>query len=84
MLILHYPKQALEKLEEVSYLLKNEDSLKLQDFLKTEEIRNYKLRAQDLKQYNQIMSQAFAVAKTGDDDDAAEEVASVGYVPDLL
>lgn len=30
------------------------------------------------------MVKAFTVAKTGDDDEAAEEVASVGYVPDLL
>jgi len=52
MLILHYPKQALEKLEEVSYLIKNEETHKLSDFLKTEDIRNYKLRAQDLKPYN--------------------------------
>jgi len=30
------------------------------------------------------MSQAFTVAKTGDDEEAAEEVGAVGYVPDLL
>jgi len=42
-LILHYPDQALEKLEEVSYLLKNQsDKLKLEDYLKVSDMRNYK------------------------------------------
>lgn len=41
-LILHYPDQALEKLEEVSYLLKHKDTIKMEDFLKVSDMRNYK------------------------------------------
>lgn len=41
-LILHYPDQALEKLEEVSYLLKHQGNLKTEDFLKLSDIRNYR------------------------------------------
>jgi len=43
-LILHYPDQALDKLEEVSYLLKHNsggDAVKLSDFLVIDEKRNY-------------------------------------------
>lgn len=42
-MILHYPDDALEKLEEVSYLLKHQGGgkVKLEDFLQLEEIRNY-------------------------------------------
>jgi len=41
-LILHYPDQSLEKLEEVSYLLKNADSYQIEQFLKISDMRNYK------------------------------------------
>ena len=41
-LILHYPGEALEKFEEVSYLLKHASpALKMEDFLQLEEIHNY-------------------------------------------
>lgn len=39
-MILHYPNDALERLEEVSYLLKNGQDLK--NFLKIEDLRTYK------------------------------------------
>jgi hypothetical protein len=39
-MILHYPNDALERLEEVSYLLKNGKDLN--EFLKIEDIRTYK------------------------------------------
>ena len=41
-LILHYPDQALGKLEEVSYLLKNADTHQIEDFLRVGDTRNYK------------------------------------------
>ena len=41
-LILHYPDQSLEKLEEVSYLLKNADTHQIEKFLKISDMRNYK------------------------------------------
>ncbi len=54
-LILHYPDQALEKIEEVSYLLKHSgqggSGLKLEDYVLTEEIHNYTQVAQGLQGY---------------------------------
>lgn len=38
-LILHYPDQALEKFEEVSYLIKQDENLS--KYLNVEDIRNY-------------------------------------------
>ena len=50
-LILHYPNNALEKLEEVSYLIKNEDTLKMEDFLKVEDFRSYKSVCGQMESY---------------------------------
>lgn len=52
-LILHYPAEALEKIEEVSYLLKHQQAsgLKVEDFLQLEEIHNYSQAAQTLQAY---------------------------------
>ena len=50
-LILHYPTQAYEKLEEVSYLLKNEDTHKMEDFLKLSDFRQYKEFCCDMESY---------------------------------
>lgn len=38
-MVLHYPENALEKFEEVSYLIKH--GMELNDFLKIEELRNF-------------------------------------------
>jgi adenine deaminase len=53
-LILHYPADALEKIEEVSYLLKHQQAnggLKVEDFLQLEEIHNYSNVAQGVQAY---------------------------------
>jgi len=51
-LILHYPgEQALDKLEEVSYLLKHHGTLKVEDFLQLEDVHNYTQVAQCLQGY---------------------------------
>ena len=54
-LILHYPADALEKIEEVSYLLKHQQTaaggLKIEDFLQLEEIHNYSQVAATLQSY---------------------------------
>ena len=50
-LILHYPDQALEKLEEVSYLLKNADAHKIEDFLKVSDTRTYKDVCKEMSDY---------------------------------
>jgi len=48
-MILHYPTNALEKLEEVSYLIRH--GMELNDFLKIEEIRTYVELAVDEQPY---------------------------------
>lgn len=49
-LILHYPDKALEKFEEVSYLIKQGKDLT--EYLKVEDWRDYKAIAADLAEYN--------------------------------
>jgi hypothetical protein len=45
LLVRHYPNDALAKFEEVSYLLKNSDSINIEKFLRIKDIRNYKEEA---------------------------------------
>lgn len=86
-LILHYPDQALEKLEEVSYLLRNADTLKIENFLKFSDMRNYKDVCQQMEGYIEQMKVHFGgkkqVNEEGEEEEAAE-VAPVGFVPDVL
>lgn len=85
-LILHYPDNALEKLEEVSFLLKHQDKFDMEKFLKMSDMRNYKQVCKQMDDYNTLMKPQFGAPKpTGEDE--AEEVAEaepVGDVPDLL
>jgi hypothetical protein len=89
-LILHYPDQALDKLEEVSYLLKHNDVHKLEDFLKVSDFRNYKDVCGEMNAYIGKMKDQFGAKKApadgeeGAEEEAPEEVAPVGLVPDLL
>lgn len=62
-LILHYPDRALEKLEEVSYLIKlHGQGLKMEDFLVTEDIRNYKEMTDALGRYIEKFETYFKVS----------------------
>jgi len=86
-LILHYPTQAYDKLEEVSYLLKNEDTLKMDDFLKISDFRHYKEICAQMNAYCVAMKYEFGAKKPvaeGEEDAEPEEVPPVGFVPDLL
>lgn len=47
-LVNHYPNNALEKVEEVSYLLKNADKHHIDQFLKVENTLNYEEVAQSM------------------------------------
>jgi hypothetical protein len=40
-IVYHCPSEALNKLEEISYLLKNEDTIRIEEFLKTNEVKPY-------------------------------------------
>lgn len=66
-LILHYPADALEKIEEVSYLLKHQQAsgLKVEDFLQLEEIHNYSQAAQTLQGYIDKMQGSTKKVKSG-------------------
>jgi hypothetical protein len=86
-LILHYPDQSLEKLEEVSYLLKNADSYQIEQFLKIADMRNYKDICTQMADYTKMMQAQFGGKAAVDGEEEAEEAAEaapVGFVPDLL
>ena len=87
-LIQHYPDQAFDKLEEVSYLLKNSDTHRLQDFLKVQDFRNHRDVCAEMNDYIAAMKYQFGARKPpadGEEEDAEpEEVPPVGFVPDLL
>jgi hypothetical protein len=85
-LILHYPDQALEKLEEVSYLTKNASKLNIEDFLKLSDVRNYKDLSNEMKSYIAKMKAQFGGLKPQgeDEDEEPAEVPPVGLVQDLL
>jgi len=86
-LILHYPNQAYTKLEEVSYLLKHEDTHKIEDFLKVSDFRQCKDVCAEMDAYITAMKYEFGAKKPvleGEEDAEPEEIPPVGYVPDLL
>lgn len=88
-LILHYPDNALEKIEEVSYLVKNADKHKLTDFLKVVDSRNYHDVCAQMKDYIAYMREAFGAKKPVDGEEGGEEEEAgapeaVCNVPDLL
>lgn len=87
-LILHYPDQALEKLEEVSYLTKHSKDLKMETFLKMSDVRNYKNISEEMKDYIKTMKTAFGAPKTegeeGEEEAEPEAAAPVGLIQDLL
>jgi hypothetical protein len=83
-MILHYPLNALDKLEEVSYLIKH--GMELNDFLKIEEIKNYVDLAVNEQPYINAASKFFPKPPKQSEEDA-EEVDSgspIGFVQDLM
>jgi hypothetical protein len=77
----------LEKLEEVSYLLKGtKEESKTNSFLKLHDSRNYKDFTDSITGYVEKMEQYFPKPKTGgeEEEEAPEEMAPVGNVPDLM
>jgi len=78
-LIKHYPDQALDKLEEVSYLKKT--NANLEDFL-TFERKNHSGQSSD--DFIQKAKKLFEIPKGEGDEEAPAELPAVGNVPDLL
>lgn len=81
-LILHYPDRALEKFEEVSFLIKHGKDLS--EFLKTEDWRDYKLLSADLQEYNAKVKALFELPQAEEEGEEPPEIAPVGFVQDLL
>ena len=81
-LIQHYPHQALEKLEEASYLLKTDKDISC--FMKVADERNYSNLSKDLEAYTLQMQKAFALPQPEEEGGEIPEVAPVGFVSDLL
>jgi hypothetical protein len=42
-IVVHCPDEALNKVEEISYLLKNQDTIALEEFLQTNDHKNYSM-----------------------------------------
>lgn len=81
-MILHYPGQALEKFEEVSYLIKHGKDLT--QWLKVADDRDLSALVKDLENYNCEMQKQFAGPQPDEEGGEAPEVAPVGFVADLL
>ena len=74
----------MEKVEEVSYLLKNADSHHIDEFLKIEDKRNYDAIAQSMSEHVATVEALFAGPKAPEDDpEAVPEVGPVGMVQNL-
>jgi len=58
-LIIHYPDNALDKLEEVSFLLKNASEYDMEKFLKMSDVRCYKDVCSQMEDYIKIMKATF-------------------------
>jgi hypothetical protein len=91
-IVVHCPEEALNKIEEISYLIKNKKTLAIEEFLKVNEIHNY---ARPSEKETKVATEA--TIKSGmshfkskmtvnDDGEEVEEGSSVpiGNIPDLL
>ena len=86
-LILHYPDQALDKLEEVSYLIKHADTHSMDKFLKLSDTRDYKDVCKQMDAYINTMQTCFGRKQPvpeGEEEPEIKEPPAVGLVPDLL
>ena len=82
-LMRHYPDQPLDKIEEVSYLVKHKADYKVEEFLKLAEQTRYKDVSESLKEYIQTASKLFEAPELGEDEEPPEK-AAVGNIPNLL
>jgi len=90
-MVSHVPHDGLNKLEEISYLTKNKDQIKIDDFLKSEEPKCYAKpsdkETRDATSYGiEESTEFFKVQMTKDEDgnDVPADNGPIGYMPDLL
>lgn len=82
-MILHYPDDALDKLEEVSYLLKNKENKTMHDWLLVEEFWNFKQACENKKDFIEKAKEHFKLP-VPEDGGEVPEIPVVSNVPDLL
>lgn len=82
-LMRHYPDEALDKIEEVSYLCKNKDSIKTEEFLKLKEEIRHKGASEAVAAFALKAGKLFETPKLEEDEEPPVKE-TVGNVPDLL
>ena len=81
-LILHNPDRALERFEEISYMVKQ--GMDLNEFLKCEDIRDYKQVANDREDYCKKIAPHFAQPEADDDGNIPQPDPLATSVQDLM
>ena len=84
LLILHYPDDALDKLEEVSYLVKYKDSKDLKAWLLVEEFWNFKNHCENKADFIAKAKKYFELPQPEEEGGDVPEIPTVNGVPDLL
>lgn len=82
-LMRHYPEEALDKIEEVSFLCKNKQNYDIKQFLRLAEETRHLHGTQALRDYAAKAIKLFEKPKLEEDEEPPEK-APVGNVPDLL
>ena len=81
-MILHYPDQALARLEEVSYLIKQDEDLS--KYLKVEDVRQYFEVARANAEYIEKVAPQFATPQPEEEGEEVPAAEAVGEVQDLM
>lgn len=84
LLILHYPDDSLDKLEEVSYLIKFKDSRNINEWLLIEEFWNFKETCKNKADFVAKARKNFELPQPDEEGGEVPEVPTVNAVPDLL
>ena len=83
-LILHYPHDALSKLEEVSYLIKNKENKSVEEWLLVETFWNMKKMCESKADFAAKCRKIFELPEPEEEGGEPPEVPTVNNVPDLL
>lgn len=83
-LILYYPDDALDKLEEISYLLKDDDKTKIRQFLNLDNPKDNKTMTLCQKEYIEKVSALFPQKQEGGDPDDEPATQTAGKLSNLL
>eukprot|EP00352_Strombidinopsis_acuminata_P005511 CAMPEP_0176367080 /NCGR_PEP_ID=MMETSP0126-20121128/21624_1 /TAXON_ID=141414 ORGANISM="Strombidinopsis acuminatum, Strain SPMC142" /NCGR_SAMPLE_ID=MMETSP0126 /ASSEMBLY_ACC=CAM_ASM_000229 /LENGTH=152 /DNA_ID=CAMNT_0017724747 /DNA_START=11 /DNA_END=469 /DNA_ORIENTATION=- len=94
-IIVHSPEEALNNLEEISFLLKNEnrETFNMEQFLNLESVKKYSQHNPEVLAFSeQVLDSCSKKFVSSSADDAADEEAEdggngsgpIGYIPDLI